>query len=66
MWSKDTIDWRDNDTSLIYERATKKLSNGDLILMHPTANTLQALPQILQFCKDNSFKVTPVSITLGF
>ena len=36
MWTHDTIDWRDQNADLIYNRATKNLSNGDLILMHPT------------------------------
>lgn len=48
MWSKDTIDWRDNDVNLIVKRATE-VDSGDFILMHPKAHTLKALPTILQF-----------------
>lgn len=48
MWSKDTIDWRDNDVNLIIKRATA-VDSGDFILMHPKAHTLKALPTILQF-----------------
>lgn len=47
MWSLDTIDWRDKDVSLIVKRATEKASGGDLILMHPTKETLEALPIII-------------------
>ncbi|MBR6788686.1 MAG: polysaccharide deacetylase family protein [Clostridia bacterium] len=47
MWSKDTIDWRDQDVNLILSRATSKLKAGDLVLMHPTEKTVQALPLIL-------------------
>ncbi len=61
MWSRDTIDWRDKDVNLIYERATKKLGNGELILMHPTLQTAQALPKILEYCKQNNLNVVPVS-----
>lgn len=61
MWSRDTVDWRDKDTDIIYSRATKNMANGDLILMHPTLNTMQALPQILNYCADNNFNVVPVS-----
>ncbi len=61
MWSRDTIDWRDHDANLIYERATKKLGNGELVLMHPTAETAQALPKILEYCKNNNLNVVPVS-----
>lgn len=65
MWSRDTIDWRDKNTSLIYSRATKNLSSGDLILMHPTANTLEALPNILKHIKEAGFSVVPVSENIG-
>ncbi len=61
MWSRDTIDWRDKDTKLVFSRATKNMANGDLVLMHPTPNTLEALPQILKYCKEHNFKVVPVS-----
>ena len=65
MWTHDTIDWRDKDTNLIVKRATKNLSNGDLILMHPTKNTLEALPAILAYSQNNGFEATTVSKTLG-
>ena len=48
MWSKDTIDWRDHDASLIYRRATQNAQGGDLVLMHPTEATLEALPSVLE------------------
>lgn len=65
MWTHDTIDWRDKDTDLIVKRATKNLSNGDLILMHPTKNTLEALSEILAYAKNNGFEPTTVSDTIG-
>ena len=65
MWTHDTIDWRDKDTDLIVKRATKNLSNGDLILMHPTKNTLEALPLILAYSQNSGFEPTIVSKTLG-
>ena len=61
MWSKDTIDWRDQDTNLIVSRATKNPQNGDLILMHPTASTLSALPKIITFYTQSGYKLTTVS-----
>lgn len=65
MWTHDTIDWRDHDTALITKRATQKLSNGDLILMHPTKNTLEALSGILSYAKNNGFNPTTVSNTIS-
>lgn len=61
MWSKDTIDWRDKDTNLIFTRATNKVSGGDLILAHPTECTLKALPSILEYYKMNDLVATTVS-----
>jgi len=61
MWSKDTIDWRDKDENLCFARATKDLKNGDLVLMHPTEQTLAALPRILKFYSDNGFSEVTVS-----
>ena len=61
MWSKDTIDWRDKDANLIFRRATEKVQGGDLILAHPTKQTLQALPLILEFYKINNLNATTVS-----
>ena len=60
MWSKDTIDWRDKDTQLIVKRATSNVKNGELVLMHPTKNTADALGTILKFYIENGFKVVPV------
>lgn len=65
MWTRDTIDWRDKDTQLIFARATKGMANGDLILMHPTLNTMEALPLILQYCVEHNYNVVPVSKNLN-
>ena len=61
MWSKDTIDWRDQDENLIFKRATKNMQNGDLILMHPTKKTVQALTDILSYAINNGFLPSRVS-----
>lgn len=61
MWTHDTIDWRDQNSDLIYNRATKNLSNGDLILMHPTEKTVQALTNIISTAINNGFNPTTVT-----
>lgn len=65
MWTRDTIDWRDKDAELIYQRATKNLSGGDLILMHPTEKTATILPKILDEIKRLNLRAVTVSETLG-
>ncbi|MGN0822502.1 MAG: polysaccharide deacetylase, partial [Candidatus Gallimonas sp.] len=61
MWSKDTVDWRDKDAAVCLRRATEGVKGGDLILMHPMAHTLQALPAILDYYRAQGLR----AITVG-
>lgn len=61
MWTRDTIDWRDHNSDLIFERATKNLKAGDIILMHPTDATVAALPRILEYIKSQNLVADTVS-----
>ncbi len=65
MWTRDTIDWRDKDADLIYKRAVKNASGGDLVLMHPTECTVKALPNILATLKEKGLVVTTVNDTIA-
>lgn len=64
MWTRDTIDWRDKDANLIYSRAIKNAKGGDLVLMHPTQKTLEALENIIVELQSKGFKLTTVSDAL--
>ena len=61
MWSKDTIDWRDQDGDIIYTRATKNCQSGDLILMHPTNSTANTVDKIIKYYKEKGLNVDTVS-----
>ena len=61
MWSKDTIDWRDDDKAILFKRATNNPQNGDLILMHPKVHTLEILPKIIEFYLQSGFNLVTVS-----
>ena len=61
MWTRDTIDWRDHDENLIYNRAIKNAQGGDLVLMHPTKETAGALGKIIDTLKGQNFVLTTVS-----
>ncbi len=65
MWSRDTIDWRDNDVNVLIQRATKNLKSGEFILMHPKAQTVVALPEILKYIGENGLKTAVISQILG-
>jgi hypothetical protein len=64
MWTRDTIDWRDKDATTVYNRAIKGMSGGDLILMHPTEHTLEALPLMLEYVNANGFAAVAVGENL--
>ncbi len=61
MWTKDTIDWRDHDSNLILQRATKNIQNGDFILAHPTEHTVKALQGIIDAYKNSGINLTTVT-----
>lgn len=65
MWSRDTIDWRDKDSELVYTRATKGTDSGELILMHPTEHTLSAFERIIKYYIENDFAITTASQNIG-
>lgn len=65
MWSKDTVDWRDKNQKVVYNRATKSVEGGDIILMHPKEHTLKALPDILEFYKQKGLAIVSVSECIG-
>ncbi|HJA68536.1 MAG TPA: polysaccharide deacetylase family protein [Firmicutes bacterium] len=61
MWSIDTIDWRDKDTQKIMNRVMKNLKPGAFVLMHPTANTLEALKSMISQIKEQGYQFKTVS-----
>lgn len=65
MWTRDTIDWRDKNAELVFNRATKNIKGGDLILMHPTKHTLESLDRILAYIKNKHLVATTVSDCLN-
>ena len=64
LWTKDTIDWRDKNASLIYSRATNAVKKGDFILMHPMKETADALDDILKYYDSHNLKTVTVSQNL--
>ncbi len=65
MWTKDTIDWRDQDAELCFTRATKDAKGGDLVLMHPMPHTAEALPKMLEYYRMNGLKIVTVGENLA-
>ena len=65
MWSIDTIDWRRDGTDKILGRVFKNPHNGALVLMHPTADTVRALPRMIDGIRELGFELKTVSETIA-
>lgn len=62
MWSIDTIDWREDSTKeKIVERVITKADNSGIVLMHPTKETVEALPIIIKDLKEKGYEIGRVS-----
>ena len=62
MWSIDTIDWReDSNKEKIIDRVTSKIDNSAIVLMHPTGETVKALPEIISYLYENGYKIGTIS-----
>ena len=62
LWSIDTIDWRKDSTRyLIVQRIKEKLHESAIVLMHPTAETVKALPEIIEYLFQNGYKIGTIS-----
>lgn len=61
MWSIDTIDWQRPPSDIIINRVMKKVTNGAIILIHPTQPTAKALPELIRQLKSKGYTITTVS-----
>jgi peptidoglycan/xylan/chitin deacetylase (PgdA/CDA1 family) len=67
LWSRDTIDWRDKDSALIYKRATKDIKGGEFVLMHPMQETVNALNDVLKyFTVEKRYNYIPQAETISY
>ncbi|EGL81934.1 polysaccharide deacetylase [Caldalkalibacillus thermarum TA2.A1] len=65
MWTLDTVDWKEPSPAEITARIVPYLENGALILMHPTASTVQALPNLIEGALQKELRAGTVSEVLS-
>lgn len=65
LWSLDTVDWQRPDPETIKNRVLNNVKNGDIILMHPTEQTLAALPDIIGQLQKDGFRLVTVDELLA-
>ena len=66
MWTegRDTIDWRDKDSEIVFQRAVKNAKGGDFVLMHPSLHTKNALEKIITTLQGQGFEICSVTKNL--
>ena len=56
QWDVDSLDWKDISSTQIYDRVTKKVQNGSIVLFHNQGlHTAEALPSIIKELKTRGF-----------
>lgn len=65
MWSIDTIDWKKPGVDYIVNKVLDNAGNGKIVLMHPTEDTVRALPTIIENLRQRGFEITTVSKLLS-
>ena len=61
LWTVDTMDWKYRNVSTIVSRATKKLKDGDIILMHDIYKTSAlAVDKIITEIKKQGFELVTI------
>jgi peptidoglycan/xylan/chitin deacetylase (PgdA/CDA1 family) len=62
LYSIDTMDWKRNvDSKVIQENILNKLTTYDIILIHPTIGTAEALGPVIQQLLNDGYKIVTVS-----
>ncbi|GGI14132.1 hypothetical protein GCM10007380_21410 [Gottfriedia solisilvae] len=64
MWTADTIDWQKPPKEVLINRVMKKVENGTIVLMHPTAPTAESLDELLTKIEASGRKVVNISTLL--
>lgn len=64
-WSLDTVDWMKPPPALMARRIVAAAQPGDLILMHPTPGTVEALPAMIEGLRRRGLVVVPLGQLLA-
>ncbi|MCL6613832.1 MAG: polysaccharide deacetylase family protein, partial [Firmicutes bacterium] len=65
MWSIDTIDWKKPGVDYIVKKILKNADNGKIVLMHPTEDTVRALPVVIDNLQNQGYRITSVTELLS-
>ncbi|MDD4260843.1 MAG: polysaccharide deacetylase family protein [Syntrophaceticus schinkii] len=60
LWTVDTVDWQKPPPAEITSRVLDGIQNGGIILMHPTEQTTQALPEMIKRLREKGYQIVPL------
>lgn len=60
LWTVDTIDWQDPDRATLLARVLDRAGPGSLVLMHPRAVTVDALPDLIRGLRRRGLEPVPL------
>jgi probable sporulation protein (polysaccharide deacetylase family) len=60
MWTVDTIDWQKPSPNQLINRVISKISNGSMVLMHPTESTAKSLDTLITRIEEKGLKLGTV------
>lgn len=61
MWSIDTIDWKKPGVDYIVKKILVNADNGKIVLMHPTEDTVRAMPVVIDNLQNQGYMITSVT-----
>jgi len=65
LWTLDTIDWRRPSPATIINRIVPRRQPGAMVLMHPTAPTVAALPAMITSLQRDGYDLVTVSTLIS-
>lgn len=65
LWTLDTVDWKHPPPSSVIAKISAQIGPGQLVLMHPTPTTRQALKGIIEAIRAKELALGTVSDTLS-
>lgn len=61
LWTVDTVDWKDPPTTEMVNRVVSEVSDGSMILMHPTRPSAEGLDKIIKEIQEKGYVLGTVS-----
>jgi peptidoglycan/xylan/chitin deacetylase (PgdA/CDA1 family) len=68
LWSIDTLDWSQKDSTNIVKNVVDNIRNGDIILMHSDSDkseTKKALPLLIEELQKRNFEIVDLETMLN-